>query len=116
MKRCLSVLALALAGCASSRNDMSRPIVGAARDLPDHFKVSKSGLNKSEEPKAGAGCRSPMIDPRDRTMLLLQRSAAGKGDYQVQGTFSEGGKYGVSSRQLLRIDCDTGKALGIVDP
>jgi hypothetical protein len=95
---------------------MSRPIVGAARDLPDHFKVSRSGLNKSEEPKPGAGCKSPMIDPRDRTMLLLQRSAGGKGDYQVEGTFSEGGKYGVSSRQLLRIDCDTGKALGIVDP
>ena len=101
---------LALAGCATGRNDMTGPIVGGALDLPDHFLVARSGLGKSEEPKAGEDCRNPMIDPRDKTMLTLRRSAGGKGDYWLESQ-----KYGVTSRQLLRIDCATGKALGIVD-
>jgi hypothetical protein len=101
---------LALAGCATGRNDLSGPIVGVALDQPDHFKVAHSGLSKSEDPKPGEGCKNPMVDPRDGTMLTLRRSAGGKGDYWVESQ-----KYGVTSQQLLRIDCATGKAVGIVD-
>ncbi len=88
---------------------MSGPIVGVPLDLPDHFVVALTGLERYEEPKADGVCRNPMIDPTDRTELLLRRSAGGKGDYAVQGP-----KYGLSSRDLLRIDCATGKAIGIV--
>ena len=89
---------------------MTRPVVGQPVEAPDHFKVAASGLGKSVEPKAGEGCRNPMVDPRDGTMLTLRRSANGVGDYWVQEQ-----KYGVSARQLLRIDCATGKPVGVVD-
>ncbi len=102
-----AALLLALAGCASGKNDMSGPIVGVPLDLPDHFVVVQSGVGKANEPKPDEGCRNPMIDPRDKTLLELRRSANGKGDYRVQN-------YGLASTQLLRIDCATGKAIGIV--
>ncbi|MGA7990451.1 MAG: hypothetical protein WCC53_03360 [Thermoanaerobaculia bacterium] len=107
----VAIALLALAGCTTVRNDMSGPIVGVPLDLPDHFMVARSGLGRAEEPASGEGCRNPMVDPRDKTMLTLRRSAGGKGDYGVENE-----KYGVTSQQLLRIDCATGKAIGIVDP
>jgi hypothetical protein len=109
MKRSSAFLVLALLGCASSRNDLSGPVVGVALDVPDHFKVARSGLGKSEEPGADGVCRNPMVDPRDGTQLLLRRSSGGRGDYWVESQ-----KYGVTSAQLLRVDCATGKAIGIV--
>jgi hypothetical protein len=115
MKRSLAVLVLALAGCAStSGKDMSGPVVGAALDAPDHFMVARSGIGKFEEPKADGACRNPMVDPRNKTELLLRRSAGGKGDYGVDLGVYGGGKYGMTTQQLLRIDCATGKAIGIV--
>jgi hypothetical protein len=56
-----------------------------------------------------------MVDPRTRTLLTLRRSADGKGDYRVEPDTGDGKTYGIRSRQLVRIDCATGKALGIVD-
>ena len=106
---------VALAGCASTgANDMSGPIEGVPLDLPDHFVVARSGIGKTEEPKADGVCRNPMIDPRDRTELTLRRSAAGKGDYWPEGGIRGKHMYGLTSQQLLRIDCATGKAIGIV--
>lgn len=98
------------AGCASGKKGLSGPIVGVPLDVPDHFKVAVSGLGKAKEPKATEGCRNPMVDPRDSTLLELRRSANGIGDYYVESP-----KYGLTSRTLLRVDCATGKALGIVD-
>jgi hypothetical protein len=102
---------LALAGCASgTKSETSQPIVGVALDVPDHFKVVVSGIGKSADPKPGEKCRNPMVDPRDKTLLELRRSSGATGDYRVQGE-----KYGLTSQQLLRVDCGTGKAVGIVD-
>jgi hypothetical protein len=110
-----SALAL-LAGCASSRGSMEQPIVAQAKNLPDHFMVAVSGIAQKEEPKSGEGCRNPMVDPRNGTALNLMRSKDGTGDYQILGNQYElDSTYGVDSRHLLRIDCATGKALGIVD-
>jgi hypothetical protein len=114
MKKSLAVLVLALAGCASSQKDMSGPVVGVPLDVPDHFKVARSGIGKSEEPKADGVCRNPMVDPRDHGELTLRRSAGGKGDYWPQGGIRGSRTYGLTSQQLLRIDCATGKAIGIV--
>ncbi len=94
---------------------MDGPIVGVPIDVPDHFMVVRSGLGKAGEPKPGEGCRNPMVDPRDKTMLTLRRSAGGKGDYWTESDLVGSQKYGVTTRQYLRIDCATGKALGIVD-
>ena len=87
-----------------------------AKNLPDHFMVAVTGIAQAEEPKPGEGCRNPMVDPRNGTPLNLMRSKSGVGDYQVQGRDYElDSSYGVDPRHLLRIDCATGKALGIVD-
>jgi hypothetical protein len=106
----------ALAGCASSRGSMEGPVVAEAKNLPDHFMVAGTGIAQKDEPKPGEGCRNPMLDPRSGTALNLMRSKNGTGDYQVLGLDYElDSTYGVDSRRLLRIDCSTGKALGIVD-
>jgi hypothetical protein len=106
-----------LAACASGTSSMAGAIVAEAKDLPDHFMVSASGLSQMEEPKAGEGCRNPLIDPRNGTTLNLMRSKDGIGDYQVLGEqYALGSRYGVDPRHYLRLDCATGKALGIVDP
>jgi hypothetical protein len=106
----------ALSGCASSGGSMERPVVAQAKNLPDHFMVAVTGIGQTEEPKPGERCRNPMVDPRNGTALNLMRSKNGIGDYQVLGKEYElDSSYGVDSRHLLRIDCGTGKALGIVD-
>ena len=108
--------AAALVACTSGRGSMAGGIVAEAKDLPDHFMVAVSGLAQREEPKEG-GCRNPMVDPRDGTELNLMRSKDGIGDYQVLGEqYSLGSRYGVDSRHYLRVDCATGRALGIVEP
>ena len=107
----------ALVACASARDSMAGGIVAEAKDLPDHFMVSVSGLAQAEEPKAGEGCRNPLIDPRNSTVLNLMRSKDGIGDYQVlDAEYALLPRYGVDSRHYLRVDCATGKALGIVQP
>ena len=107
---------VALQGCASSRGSMEAPVVAEARNLPDHFMVAVTGVAQKEEPKSGEGCRNPMVDPRNGTALNLMRSKNGVGDYQVLGSQYElDSLYGVDPRHLLRIDCATGKAIGIVD-
>ena len=82
--------------------------VQPARDLPDHFLVGLPS-GSTAEPVAGEGCRNPMVDPRDGSLLRLVRSAEARGDYQVPGN-----RYGVGAGQLLRLNCATGVALGVV--
>jgi len=107
--------AAALVACASGSGSMAGGIVAEAKDLPDHFLVSVTGLAQAQEPQAGEGCRNPLIDSRNGTALNLMRSKEGVGDYQVLGDqYSLGLRYGVDSRHYLRVDCATGKALGIV--
>jgi hypothetical protein len=103
----LPLLAL-LAACAhSTATPWSARELRAAEDTPTAF-VTEDG----EHPEQG-WCRNPLIDPRDQTRLRLVRSAAfgdsQRGDYEVPQ-----GRYGVGPRELLRIECATGQALGIV--
>lgn len=58
---------------------------------------------------AGAGCLSPLLDPTTATRLVLFRSESGVGDYQPPS-----GAFGVPDGKLLRIDCNTGRVLGVV--
>lgn len=57
----------------------------------------------------GNACLSPMHDPRDNTELKMVRAANGMADYKVPDD-----RYGVGRHQLLRLDCNTGRPLGIV--
>ena len=54
-------------------------------------------------------CQSPMRDPQTGAELRFVRSAPGLGDYAVPT-----GSYGARSGELLRIDCRTWQAVGLV--
>lgn len=54
-------------------------------------------------------CRNPLYDPADRTSVRLVRSEMGRGDYEVPD-----GKYGVGPGELLRLECGSGRPVGIV--
>lgn len=99
---------LALAGCATSDFSAGH-ILRPAANAPDRFLVGSPGSPELSEPAPGTGCRSPLVDPRDGTRLTLMRSGDGQGDYAVPA-----GAYQVGPGELLRIDCATGRALGVV--
>ncbi len=107
--RWLVVLVLvSLAGaCATTGFPLDRA-ARPADDVPAGFLVvTPEGL---QPPDASSGaCRNPMEDPRDETRLRLERSAEGLGDYAVPA-----GRYGVGAGELLRLDCRTGRVVGIV--
>lgn len=57
-------------------------------------------------------CQKVFVDPRDGTRFLLQRDVmtgnGPLGDYAVEPP----GRYGVSARMLVRMDCAIGRPLG----
>ena len=100
---------VALTACASRRPP---PLPRVATDLPDRFLevlLDAAGSETTAEPTGNLVCRTPIVDPRHGLHLELQRSTNGVGDYAV-----ETGRYGVRAGELLRVDCATGRAIGIV--
>jgi hypothetical protein len=69
--------------------------------IADRFSLRQAGADEN--------CYNPLIDPRDQTRLQLIRSEGGHGDYAVPP-----GRYGVEPAFLLRVNCSTGVAIGIV--
>ncbi len=81
-----------------------------AYDLPIRF-VADTGAVAADS----TGCVVLLYDPRDHHALRLTQSGKTdggtyRGDYQVIPT----GRYGVRGGELLRIDCGSGRAVGIV--
>ncbi|HYD51848.1 MAG TPA: hypothetical protein VEA99_04440 [Gemmatimonadaceae bacterium] len=136
----LLLVAFALSGCAALRSNTSGPrwqeSGRVARNLPTMFVADTT--NRDAQPTLGAGCSTRLVDPRDGNLLMLARSqeletgrAADvtrsptrdnipptrpaqrdvRGDYSV--SYPE--RYGVTAGELLRIDCVTGRGLGIVE-
>ena len=104
----LGVLVMvSLAGCAAKQASTHPGSQGSAADLPDHFMTSTAA--GPVEPQPGGTCRNPLVDPRDETRLTLIRSAHGRGDYEPEPL-----RYGLKEDQLLRVDCATGRAVGVV--
>ena len=79
-----------------------------AVDVPDHFMIGTDSGGMAE-PIADGTCRNPIVDPRDGTRLILIRSADSFGDYEPPLP-----RYGLGKDDLLRVECSTGKAYGIV--
>lgn len=112
----LLLLLLSSWGCAtgtSSTYPADAP-ARAASETPGQFlggTLPPGG--ELSEPRPAAGCRNPIVDPRDGTALALVRSQPGPrgelGDYTVPQ-----GHYGVRSGELLRLDCGTGRVVGIL--
>ena len=100
---------IVLGGCATSGTPLhADAMTRQAADTPDHFLVGAHDSAETSEPVPGEGCRNPMVDPRDGTHLLLVRAAAGLGDYEVPE-----GQYGAGEDELLRLECATGRPVGI---
>ena len=103
--------AVALAGCATGRGAFPpESAVRPAQQLPDRFVVEGAAGEPTTSSTPGSrACRSPLVDARDGTRLRLVRSQEGRGDYEVSGE-----RYGLGTGDLLRIDCTTNSAVGIV--
>ena|SRR5687767_1098077 len=112
-RRATAVARLALlvsaGACATGRSGDFPPDAQAraAVDVPAQFTLAAP-------PEAVQGgdavpCANPAVDPRDGTRLVLVRSRSGRGDYEAPA-----GKYGVGAAELLRLDCATGRAIGVV--
>lgn len=96
----------AAAGCSTVQKTLTTTpsvIDRPATDIPGQFTLQNGALN------GNAVCQSPLLDPRDQTVLQLVQPDRGEGNYQVPD-----GKYGVAAGELLRVDCTTGRALGIL--
>lgn len=110
-------LAAGLVGCSSigcALGGASTYPEGApaskAVDVPERF-VSEDlpGSAAVTDTLPGPGCRSPLIDPRDGTRLQMVNSQQRVGDYAAPE-----GRYGVGAGELLRVECNTGRVVGIV--
>lgn len=90
---------------------MSAPAGSSMRpalDAPHHFMIATP--TGTEEPRPYEGCRNSLVDPRDGTRLTLIRSADGEGDYEPVPL-----RYGLSGGELLRVECESGRPLGVVE-
>ena len=98
-----------MAGCSLGLTGGGN-VVRDAEDVPNHFEP-KNPDNRilPADTIAGSGCLNPMVDPRDGTEVGMLRSDQGSADYAVPGRM-----YGVGTGELLRIECNTGRVLGIV--
>ncbi|MDX1471501.1 MAG: hypothetical protein R3213_08385 [Flavobacteriaceae bacterium] len=97
-------LLLTVLSCVSSRSsDSQNQIIGQPIDTPEAF-LPPDGVEFD-----GNSCKSPMTDPQDGTRIIMVTAQGGYGNYRVPD-----GKYGISGRKLLRLDCSNGKVIGIV--
>lgn len=105
----VALLAVGLAaGCSSfsSQEGFFPPDTTAriATDIPVQF------LPAPESTLDPLRCNEVLLDPRNDTEITLVRSRGGRrGDYSVPG-----GRYGVGSEELLRINCRDDTVIGIV--
>ncbi len=96
------------AGCSSTNAETNT--VRTAIDVPGHFVIGEHDGPAVAELTGGSECRSPMVDPRDGTRIVLVRSSGGEGDYEAPP-----GRYGVGTGEALRLDCATGAPVGIAN-
>jgi hypothetical protein len=97
---------LLVANCSVTR-DIPDSRAVAALDTPDYFVPDSPDATKQLSPDES--CRNPMFDPRDGSEVRLVRSSRGRGDYEVPN-----GRYGAGPDQLLRLECGTGRPIGVV--
>ncbi len=93
----------AITGCGVFTNSSKSAIIRRAENTPVFFSPPTGVILDN------TSCKSPLIDKRNDTKIILISSKNGIGIYQVIT-----GKYGIRKGELLRVDCKTGKSLGIV--
>ena len=108
MNRLVPLVLGVVTGCAHASAFPSDQAARPATSVPLRFVWDATGYNADSTGQPA--CRTPMIDPRDQSRLTLVRAVASKrGDYAVTD-----GHYGVGQNELLRINCLTSTAIGIV--
>lgn len=94
-------------GCASSHVE-GFPADASLRPLtdpPTQFAASTSARTGLPTDI----CQTPLHDQRNGTVLRLERSVPGRGDYEVPI-----GQYGAQAGELVRVDCRTLTPIGLV--
>ncbi|HJP56539.1 MAG TPA: hypothetical protein VJ847_05860 [Gemmatimonadales bacterium] len=106
-----AALAAILTACALGQGNFPADTAArTAEDVPARFEPMAPAMRVApSDTISGGGCNSPLRDPRDGTALRLERAITPRGDYAVPA-----GRYGVGPGELLRVDCNTGRAIGIV--
>jgi hypothetical protein len=102
---------LVVAACAVGTRSGNRDTLPLrpASDVPVRFEPRDAALRIAPgDTIAGPGCVSPMVDPRDRTEIRFI-SSTWYGDYEVPT-----GRYGSRPGEVLRLECNTGRVLGLV--
>lgn len=101
------VAACSVGGSGSMRSviESPAPVTAPLRFVP----LDSTNVIVPADTLAGDGCWSPMEDPVTGVQIILIRSESGLGDYLAPSR-----SYGLRDDQLLRLDCNTGKVLGIV--
>ena len=110
----LIVAVSAIGGCAVKPSSMTAEVrdrlpIRSATRVPARFEPQNRALRLTPgDTIEGSGCVSPMVDPRDGTEVRFVFSTS-YGDYEVPA-----GRYGAGAGDLLRLDCNTGRVIGIV--
>ncbi len=108
----LAVSLTLICGCGTNGSSgfPSTAPLRAGTDLPAQFEPPEGfGRLSPTDTISGGACLTPMRDPRDNSSIKMVRADNGQADYKVPD-----GHYGVGEHQLLRLDCNTGRPLGIV--
>jgi hypothetical protein len=106
----VSLMLASACGANGSSGFPSNAPLRAGTNLPAQFEPPAGfGRLSPTDTISGGACLSPMRDPRDNSLIKMVRADNGQADYKVAD-----GQYGVGEHQLLRLDCNTGRPLGIV--
>jgi|SRR5690606_21472841 len=89
--------------CGPSRTSQASGVVRPVPDAPESF--SSPFATSPDDPE----CQSRLIDPVGQVELILVQSLGEVGHY-----LAPPGKYGMAADELLRIECRTGKLIGVV--
>ncbi len=93
-------------GCSTMKNTLKtipETIERPATGTPGTF------VREDGSPNLTTDCLTPLLDQQDKSVIQLVRALRnGLADYRVPA-----GKYGVGENELLRVDCTTGRTIGI---
>jgi hypothetical protein len=103
---------MALSACSMGGGGSMRSVIESPAPVtapPRFVPLDSTKVIAPADTLIGDGCLSPLADPVTGIQIILIRSESGLGDY-----LAPSGSYGIKDGQLIRLDCNTGKALGIV--
>lgn len=98
----LITVVLLFTACSAHRDPFSS-VLRKAEDTPDRFAPAEGIVLD------GSSCKSPLVDTRDGTELVMVSSQKGMGIYKVAKI-----KYGLQKGEALMLNCASGEVLGIV--